>query len=208
MRILIKLAFMIGLLASYHLVWADRVGGSARADFGTDELSVPCVQIANFEDDAFNDLFFDIILERRGNSFNYELTFAESEDQAHCQRVADFAAFDDDDFDDGESGANNILVSCELRSDRSKISVDGKNLAVGDYSSTVTSGSVSVSSPVKSSVGDEVEFDYDSSPDDIAAGATEIGADFIQNGAVDADIIDASDNVVASVSNVMCSIRD
>jgi len=206
MRILTNLAFTIGLLAGCHLVWADRVGGSARADFGTDELSVPCVQIANFENDAFNNQFFDIILDRRGNSFNYELTFAESEDQAHCQRVADFAAFDDDDFDGAGSGVN-ILVRCEQRTNRSKISVDGKNLAIGDYSSTVTSGGGSASSPLRSSIGDEVEFDFDSSPDDIAAGATAISADFIQGG-VDAVILDASDNVVASVNNVMCSIRD
>ncbi len=153
-----------------------------------------------------NEQFFDVILERRGNSFNYELIFAESEDQAHCQRVADFAAFDDD--ANSEPGAAKILVSCEKRSDRSKISVDGKDLTSGDYSATVTSGTESVASLIKSTVGDEVEFDFDSSADDIAQGATEINANFIQNGTVDAEIVDASSNVVVSVTDVLCAVRN
>ncbi len=212
MKTLKKFVFMVGLLVSCHVVWADRIGGSPRADFSSNELSVPCVQIKNFDDAALNDQFFDIILERRGKSFNYELTFAESEDQAHCQRVADFATFEDDDFEDDDSNTGTdttkILVSCEKRPGRSKISVDGKNLAAGDYSSTVTSGTESISSLVKSTVGDEVEFDYDSSAGDIAEGATVISADFIQNGTVDAEIIDSGSNVVVSVKNVVCSIRN
>ncbi len=54
---------------------ADRVKGSAKADFQNDELQVPCVQIEGFSD-AADGQFFDIILQRRGNSFNYELVFA------------------------------------------------------------------------------------------------------------------------------------
>ena len=214
MKIVVKIMLLIGLWVSCHLAWADRIGGSPRADFSLNELAVPCVLVTNFDDEAVNNQFFDIILERRGNSFNYELTFAQSEDHAHCQRVADFAVFDDDDFDDdnspGDGGTNtgNILVSCEKRSNRSKISVDGKNLAVGDYSSTVTSGAESVSSPVKSSVGDEIEFDYDSAADDIAEGATAISADFIQNGTISAVIVDSSDNLIASVNNAVCAVRN
>ena len=215
MKTVVKIMLLIGLWVSCHSVWADRIGGSPRADFSSNELAVPCVLVKNFDDEAVNNQFFDIILERRGSSFNYELTFAESEDQTHCQRVSDFAKFDDDDFDDdddspgnGGTDTSNILVSCEKRSNRSKISVDGKNLVAGDYSSTVTSGDESVTSPVKSSVGDEIEFDYDSAADDIAEGATAISADFIQNGTVSAVIVDSSDTVIASVNNAVCAVRN
>ncbi|HNP52267.1 MAG TPA: hypothetical protein PKJ85_10800 [Nitrosomonas nitrosa] len=214
MKIVVKIMLLVGLWVSCHLVWADRIGGSPRADFSSNELTVPCVLVKNFDDEAINDQYFDIILERRGNSFNYDLTFAEPEDHTHCQRVANFAVFDDDDFDDNASPGNggtdtsNILVSCEKRSNRSKISVDGKNLVVGNYSSTVTSGDESVSSPVKSSVGDEIEFDYDSAADDIAEGATVISADFIQNGTISAVIVDNSDNLIASVNNAVCAVRN
>jgi hypothetical protein len=201
-----KFVSIVGLYVFCSMAWADKISGVSRADFLSNELTVPCVQIVNSDDAALNDQFFDVILERRGNSFNYELIFAESEDQAHCQRVADFAAFDDDAA--SELGVAKILVSCEKRSDRSKISVDGKELASGDYSATVTSGTESAVSLIKSTVGDEIEFDFDSSANDVAQGATEISADFIQNGIVDAEIADNSGNPIVSVTNVLCAVRD
>jgi len=188
------------------MVWADKISGVSRADFLSNELIIPCVQVVNSNDGTINDRFFDVILERRGNSFNYELISAESEDQAHCQRVADFAAFDDDAAI--EPGAAKILVSCEKRTNRSRISVDGKDLVPGNYSATVTSGAGSALSLVKSTVGDEVAFDFDSSADDVVQGATEIGADFIQDGTVGARIIDDNDNTIVSVTDVLCAIRD
>ena len=208
-----KFVSIVGLFACCNLVWADRISGVSRADFLSNELTVPCVQVKNSDDAALNDQFFDVILERRGNSFNYELIFAESEDQAHCQRVAEFAAFDDDaisEDDDGisEDGAAKILVSCEKRTNRSKVSVDGKNLASGDYSSTITSGAGSATSLIKTTVGDEVEFDFDSSADDVAKGAKEISSDFIQNGTVNAEIFDNDGNLVVSATSVLCAIRD
>lgn len=209
---LIKLTSIISLSVSCNLVWADRIGGSPRADFSSNELSIPCVQIKNFNNANLNDQFFDVILDRRGNSFNYELTFAESENQAHCQRVAEFAKFDDDDFDDDNSNnGTKILVSCEKRPNRSEISVEGKNLATGNYSSRVTSGGESISSSIQSTEDDdddEVEFDYDSAPDDIEDGDTVISADFIQNGTVSAEILDSNSNVVASIQNVVCAVRN
>jgi len=78
------------------------------------------------------------------------------------------------------SGNATVKVRCELRSDRSKISVDGNNLATGTYLAMVTSGANTASAPGQQTIGDEVEFDFDSEPDDIAAGATAIAADFIQ----------------------------
>lgn len=218
-----KVSVVVSLCLSCNLAWADkdRISGVARADFHTDELTVPCVEIQNYDDnEALNDQFFDIILKRRGKSFNYELTFAASEDQAHCQSVADFAAFEDDDFDDSSededasddsaagTGTAKILVSCDTYSDRSKISVNGKDLVSGDYSATVTSGGVSVSGPVKATVDNEIEFDFDSDETNIAEGATAIDAGFIQGGTVDAQIIDDSTGEpVITVENVACSIN-
>lgn len=129
------------------------------------------------------------------------------------QRVAEFAAFDDDAIaeegdDISETGVAKILVSCEKRTNRSKISVDGKNLASGDYSSTIMSGAGSATSLIKTTVGDEVEFDFDSSADDVAQGAKEISADFIQNETVSAEIFDIDNNLVVSATNVLCAIRD
>ena len=201
-----RIVSIVGLYMFCSIVWANEITGASRADFLTNELIIPCVQIVNSNDETLNNRFFDVILERRGNSFNYELISAESEDQAHCQRVADFAAFDDN--AGTQPGTAKILVSCEQRIDRSKISVDGKDLASGDYSATVTSGDGSVSSSIKTTIGDEVEFDFDSSTDDIAQGATAISADFIQNGVVGAEIANANASTVVSVTDVLCSVRD
>ena len=208
-----KFISIVGLCACCNLVWADRISGVSRADFLSNELIVPCVQVRNSGDPAIDNKFFDVVFERRGNSFNYELISAESEDQAHCQRVAEFAAFDDDAILEDEdtipeAGAAKILVSCEQRTNRSKVSVDGKNLVSGDYSSTITSGAGSATSLIKTTVGDEVEFDFDSSADDVAKGAKEISADFIQNGTVNAEIFDNDDNLIVSATNVLCAIRD
>jgi hypothetical protein len=98
-------------------------------------------------------------------------------------------------------------VKCELRTGsgaRSKISVDGKNLTPrnGDWTARVTSGGNTATAPVTRGVGDEVEFDFDSAPDDIAAGATAIARTFIVVSAsahdVTARIMDAAGNVVAT----------
>jgi hypothetical protein len=77
------------------------------------------------------------------------------------------------------SGNATVTVSCELRSNRSRISVDGNDLATGSYQATVVSGANSATAPAHPTVGDEVEFDFDSDAGDIAAGATAISADFI-----------------------------
>jgi hypothetical protein len=73
-----------------------------------------------------------------------------------------------------------VRVRCEVRSDRSKISVDGNDLATGTYQAMVTSGANTATAPAQQTIGDEVELDFDSDAGDIAAGATAIAADFIQ----------------------------
>jgi hypothetical protein len=73
-----------------------------------------------------------------------------------------------------------VRVRCEVRSDRSKISVDGNDLATGTYQAMVTSGANTATAAARQTIGDQVEFDFDSDAGDIAAGATAIAADFIQ----------------------------
>lgn len=91
-------------------------------------------------------------------------------------------------------------VRCEVRSNRSKISVDGKNLAPlgGTFSAKVTSGANTASSPAQTALGDEAEFDFDSDPGDIAAGAVAIAPTFISGGSVTGQIVNSAGTVVAS----------
>ncbi len=78
--------------------------------------------------------------------------------------------------------AGTLRLRCELRvGQSSKISVDGKNIAPlnGMFRSGVRSGGVTVTHPAKQAIQDEVEFDFSSNPNDIAAGAQPIPANFI-----------------------------
>jgi hypothetical protein len=113
--------------------------------------------------------------------------------------------------DSSSSRAGELRLRCEVRTGdvRSKISVDGKNLASGQYQARVRSGGNTAVSGLQATVGDEVEFDFDSDPDDIAAGATAIAPDFIQTSAnpdVVAEIVSASGQVVLSQGG-NCTVR-
>ncbi len=103
--------------------------------------------------------------------------------------------------------AATIRVRCEQRSNRSKISVDGNDLAAGEYKARVRSGGKSRTSALHPAVGDEVEVDFDSAPRAIAAGATPIPASFIQNGEVTAKILTAAGRTVIS-DTVDCRVRN
>ncbi len=93
-----------------------------------------------------------------------------------------------------------LVLTCERRSNRSRASVNGKNLASGDYRARITSGANSATSGLAPTVGDEVEFDFDSDPGNIAAGAIPIAASFIQGSPpqVSGEILDAGGAVVVS----------
>ena len=111
------------------------------------------------------------------------------------------------DASSGSGGA--ISLSCEKRSSRSKVSVDGRNLPSGNYTARVTSGGNSRTSVARRTVGDEVEFDFDSNRNDIAAGATAIPANFIQVSAtpdVRGEILNAAGAVVRTLG-VNCRVR-
>ena len=110
-------------------------------------------------------------------------------------------------------GANAAIarVTCEVRvPSRSKISVDGNNLTPlnGRFTARVRSGANTASAPAHTAVGDQVDFDFDSNPADIAAGATPISRTFISPAAptVSAQILNAAGVVVAS-GTASCRVR-
>jgi len=105
-----------------------------------------------------------------------------------------------------DAAAVTIRVKCETRSDRSRGSVDGQNLASGNYSAMFSSGANSAQSPLEHTVGDEVEFDFDSNKRDIKQGATPIAKNFIVGGMATGSLLDASGKVIAT-KTVNCRNR-
>jgi hypothetical protein len=104
-----------------------------------------------------------------------------------------------------------IRLRCERRSSRSTISVDGRNLSprTGLYRARVTAAGGTATSPLKRAVAGEAEFDFDSNPADIRAGATAISATFVRARSgpdVVARILNSQGVVVATASGE-CVIR-
>jgi hypothetical protein len=100
-----------------------------------------------------------------------------------------------------------IRVRCERRgTQRSRISVDGGNLRAGLYRARVTSAANAATSGLKSTVAGEVEFDFDSNPNDVAAGATRISPTFIQGGSVRGEIR-SSTGILVAAATVACEVR-
>lgn len=104
------------------------------------------------------------------------------------------------------ASAAEVRVTCEVRPGRAKISVDGRDLAPGRYTTVAVSGGNMATSPVEAAVGGEVEADYDSNPADIRAGAVAIPSTFITGGTVTGKIVNASGNTVIS-DTVSCRVR-
>lgn len=96
--------------------------------------------------------------------------------------------------------AASIRVRCERQPARSRISVDGKDLAPGSYAALVMSAANEAEAAAQPTTGDEVAFDFD--PKNVAAGAVEIAANFVQ-GQVTGKILDAGGSVVA-LNTVNC----
>jgi hypothetical protein len=94
--------------------------------------------------------------------------------------------------------AQSIRVRCDTFPNRSRASVDGSALAAGEYSAVLTSGANTAQSPLDTAVAGEVQFDFDSNPKDVAAGATKIDRHFIVSGRVTGKLLDASGTVVAT----------
>ena len=98
-----------------------------------------------------------------------------------------------------DANAAGIRLVCETSANRSKVSVDGNNSVAGNYVAKIRSGSNVKRSAPKATIGDEVEFDFDSDPGDVAAGATRIKRNFIQ-GPVSAELINERGFTVAKTS--------
>lgn len=88
-----------------------------------------------------------------------------------------------------DASAATIQTKCEVRSGRSKVSVDGAGYGAGYYRARVASGTLAYwSKAFQRPVATELEFDFDSNPADIRAGATAIPATFIKNRTVNGRI--------------------
>ena len=103
--------------------------------------------------------------------------------------------------------AADVKVSCEKRSNRSKVSVDGSDLAPGSYRAVARSGTATARTGFEAAAGDEAEFDFDSNPADIAEGATAIPARFIVDGRVRGYLVNAGGQRVTPIVTAMCRIR-
>lgn len=77
-------------------------------------------------------------------------------------------------------GGATVRVTCEKRAGRSRVSVDGFALASGSYRAQAISAGNQAVSGARAAVGGQVELDFDSAANDIAAGATRISAAFVQ----------------------------
>jgi hypothetical protein len=109
------------------------------------------------------------------------------------------------------SAISAIRLTCERRSNRSRISVDASGLspATGRYRARVTAAGGTVTSPLQRAVRGQAEFDFDSNPNDVAEGATRIPAMFIRARTgpdVVARVLNAAGVVVATRSGE-CVIR-
>ena len=102
--------------------------------------------------------------------------------------------------------AAGVRVKCDKSPTRSSISVDGRDLIVGSYSAVVISGENQKSAPLKGTVGDEIEFDFDSNRNDILAGDTPISRVFIQGNRVTGQIVDEQGFVVVQ-GTATCRVR-
>jgi hypothetical protein len=101
-----------------------------------------------------------------------------------------------------EALAGSIRLRCERRANRSKISVDGRNLTprAGLFRARVRAAGGTATTGTQRAVGGEAEFDFDSNPADVRQGATRIAATFIRARAgadVVAEILNAQGVVVA-----------
>jgi hypothetical protein len=105
------------------------------------------------------------------------------------------------------ASAADVDVRCEKRSNRSKASVDGSNLASGQYRAVLKSGTRTARSPYDQTIGDEIEFDFASNPNDIAEGATAIPADFIVDGRVRGYLVNSSNQRVTPIVTAICRVR-
>ena len=107
----------------------------------------------------------------------------------------------------GQAFGASIRVQCEARgTDRAKVSIDGRDLAAGKYTTVAVSGGSMAASPAQAAVAGQVESDFDSNANDIRAGAVAIPSTFINNASVTGKIVDATGHTVIA-DTVSCRVR-
>lgn len=108
----------------------------------------------------------------------------------------------------GDANAAGVAVKCEVRNGRSKASVDGSGVR-GRYIAKLRSGGVTVASKPKTAdpISREVEFDFDSNPNDIRAGATAIAPNFIKNAKVTGGIYGATTGALIAQAGATCRVK-
>ena len=104
--------------------------------------------------------------------------------------------------------AGDVQVTCEKRANRSKVSVDGSSLNGNLYRAVTKSGDRTRRSDLQQAVGDEAQFDFDSNPNDIADGATQIPASFIVNGRAKGWLVNANGVRVTPIKEAICRVRN
>lgn len=118
------------------------------------------------------------------------------------------AAFASLSFTASSATAADVEVRCEKRAARSSASVDGSNLATGQYRAVLKSGTRIARSPFADTIGDEAQFDFDSKNTEVAEGATSIPLDFIVDGRVRGYLVNTEGLRVTPVVTAICRIRN
>lgn len=108
-----------------------------------------------------------------------------------------------------DASAATIRVQCEQRgTQRAQVSVDAKGLVSGQsYSAAVVSGGNSAVAAPQRAVAGEAQFDFDSNPGDIGAGATAIVATFVTGASVTGKVL-AADGSTVIADTVACRVRN
>ena len=168
-------------------------------DSSTGKLTVSCVKVNN-DDGLLGKRFFNVILQRQIDVTLFKLTQISLVDSSLCSSNDDNSSSSSSSSSSSGVGTADIRLRCETRANRSKVSVDGKRLNAGNYFAEISSGTNQAVSPLKVTNANEVEFDFDSQPDDIAEGATAISTNFIRNNVVNATIKDSDGNSILQTS--------
>jgi hypothetical protein len=109
----------------------------------------------------------------------------------------------------GRGGLDDTAGGSSGSGPRSKITVKGYGLPKGKYYAKVDSGGNFMKSNAKAAVSRQVQFEFDSNPEDVALeGKTAIHPAFIQGGVVKASIRDAKSKLlIKTYMTADCSIR-
>lgn len=195
------------MFCSTAVLAQDDVGGSPKADFTNNQLRVPCVLVEGLNDQT-EGMYYDIVLSRRGNSFNYELSTAQPEDTDLCELIAEYAEYKDDDFDedDGEPEDPDIFAQCTVWPERSRIHIEAKDLDEGNYLARVSSGENIIDSVSQPAVEGVVDFRFDSDSVAVANGAEAIQSAFITDAQVTAEIRVGGTEELVVGTTVSCEV--